>query len=129
MATNNIRPTGSRKPAKGKSADIVVKDSAATITIKNPVPPRPAKPALRDDDELDARHLLHVLTEIKNGNFDVRMPIDSLGLNGKICDTLNEIIMLNEKMTVDFTWAWPPSFPSVPTSSATRVTSDENEFS
>ena len=23
------------------------------------------------------------------------------------------------------TWAWPPSFPSVPTSRATRVTSDE----
>jgi hypothetical protein len=28
-----------------------------------------------------------------------------------------------------FTWACPPSLPSVPTSRATRVTSDENEFS
>ena len=28
-----------------------------------------------------------------------------------------------------FTWAWPPSLPSVPTSRATRVTSEENEFS
>ena len=27
------------------------------------------------------------------------------------------------------TWAWPPSLPSVPTSRATRVTSDANEFS
>src|SRR5947209_13465115 len=25
-----------------------------------------------------------------------------------------------------FTWAWPPSFPSVPTSRATRVTSEAN---
>src|SRR6186713_2961422 len=30
---------------------------------------------------------------------------------------------------IPFTSAWPPSFPSVPTSLATRVTSDENEFS
>ena len=28
-----------------------------------------------------------------------------------------------------FTSAWPPSFPSVPTSRATRVTSEANEFS
>ena len=28
-----------------------------------------------------------------------------------------------------FTMAWPPSRPSVPTSRATRVTSDANEFS
>ena len=28
-----------------------------------------------------------------------------------------------------FTWAWPPSLPSVPTSRATRVTSEANELS
>src|SRR5437773_2684314 len=28
-----------------------------------------------------------------------------------------------------FTWAWPPSFPSVPTSRATRVTSSANDDS
>ena len=28
-----------------------------------------------------------------------------------------------------FTWAWPPSLPSVPTSRATRVTSAANELS
>ncbi len=27
------------------------------------------------------------------------------------------------------TWAWPPSFPSVPTSRATRVTSEVNTLS
>jgi HAMP domain-containing protein/signal transduction histidine kinase/CheY-like chemotaxis protein len=55
--------------------------------------------------QLDARALLHVLTEIKNGNFNVRMPIDEVGLNGKICDTLNDIISLNEKMMQEFTRA------------------------
>ncbi len=42
---------------------------------------------------------------MKNGNFNVRMPIDEVGLNGKICDTLNDIISLNEKMMQEFTRA------------------------
>ncbi len=54
---------------------------------------------------MDNRELLKVLTEVKNGNFSVRMPIDQVGLSGKICDTLNEIISLNEKMMTEFTRA------------------------
>src|SRR5688572_22662883 len=54
---------------------------------------------------LDSRELLEVLTQVKNGNFNVRMPIDQVGISGKICDTLNEIISLNEKMTMEFTRA------------------------
>ena len=54
---------------------------------------------------VDSRELLHVLTQVKNGNFSVRMPIDQVGLSGKICDTLNEIISLNEKMMMEFTRA------------------------
>ncbi|MDP1727296.1 MAG: HAMP domain-containing protein [Bacteroidota bacterium] len=54
---------------------------------------------------LDNKELLLVLTEVKNGNFNVRMPIDQVGLSGKICDTLNEIISLNETMMVEFTYA------------------------
>src|SRR6185436_18624315 len=49
--------------------------------------------------------LLHVLTEVRNGNFRVRMPIDETGIKGKICDTLNEIISLNERMMEEFTKA------------------------
>ena len=58
-----------------------------------------------ETDILDTKELFAVLTEVKNGNFSVRMPIDQLGLNGKICDTLNEIIDLNEKMMFEFTKA------------------------
>src|SRR5687767_9764224 len=54
---------------------------------------------------LDNQELLRVLTEVKNGNFNVRMPINQLGLSGKICDTLNDIISLNEKMMQEFTRA------------------------
>jgi HAMP domain-containing protein/signal transduction histidine kinase/DNA-binding response OmpR family regulator len=50
----------------------------------------------------DLKELLRVLTEVKNGNFTVRMPFDETGINGKIYDTLNEIITLNERMMAEF---------------------------
>ena len=56
-------------------------------------------------DTLDKKELLKVLMEVKNGNFSVRMPIDQLGINGKVCDTLNDIIELNERMMHEFTKA------------------------
>jgi len=49
--------------------------------------------------------LLKTLTDVRNGNFDVRMPIDQTGISGKICDVLNEIISLNQKMAEEFTRA------------------------
>ncbi len=63
-----------------------------------------------DDDggpslNFNSKQLLKVLMEVKNGNFSVRMPIDEVGINGKICDTLNDIISLNERMMFEFTKA------------------------
>ena len=49
------------------------------------------------NEQFDSRQLLKVLMEVKNGNFAVRMPIDEVGLNGKICDTLNDIIVFFDK--------------------------------
>jgi len=56
-------------------------------------------------ENFNSKQLLKVLMEVKNGNFAVRMPIDEVGLNGKICDTLNDIITLNERMMFEFTKA------------------------
>ena len=56
-------------------------------------------------NDLDAHELLNVLSEIRNGNFSVRMPIDKLGINGKICDMLNDIITLNEILVEELTVA------------------------
>ena len=50
------------------------------------------------EDELDSRELLAVLAEVRNGNFSARLPIDKTGISGKICDTLNDIISLNETL-------------------------------
>jgi len=53
---------------------------------------------LEFSDHLNNRELLRVLAEVRSGNFSVRMPIDMVGISGKICDTLNEIISLNETL-------------------------------
>src|SRR5215213_5288927 len=58
-----------------------------------------------DDISLDTRELLRVLGEVRNGNFSLRMPIDKIGISGKICDTLNEIISLNEILMLELTKA------------------------
>jgi HAMP domain-containing protein/signal transduction histidine kinase/CheY-like chemotaxis protein len=63
------------------------------------------KDAKTQDNILNAKDLLRVLREVRAGNFSVRMPIDKIGISGKVCDTLNEVIELNEKMMQEFTKA------------------------
>ncbi|HJV52045.1 MAG TPA: hypothetical protein VJ652_11325, partial [Noviherbaspirillum sp.] len=50
------------------------------------------------NQELEAKLLLSVLTALKKGDFSARMPSDWTGLAGKIADTLNDIIESNEQM-------------------------------
>src|SRR5262245_20059177 len=47
---------------------------------------------------LDANHLLATLIAFKKGNFSVRLPVNQVGLAGKIADVLNDIFELNENM-------------------------------
>src|ERR1700693_4057419 len=42
--------------------------------------------------------LLKTLIAFKRGNFAIRMPVDQTGIQGKIADTLNDILELNQKM-------------------------------
>ncbi|MEP0888637.1 HAMP domain-containing protein [Leptolyngbya sp. NM3-A1] len=53
------------------------------------------------DSTIDLKQLLSVLTEVKKGNFAIRMPVDQTGIAGKIADTLNDIIEKNEQMTTE----------------------------
>src|SRR5436190_3842969 len=53
-------------------------------------------------NEIDLNQLLKTLIAVKKGDFTVRMPVDKTGIAGKIADTLNEIIELNEKMANEF---------------------------
>src|SRR5687767_13537497 len=43
------------------------------------------------------RLLLRTLTAMKKGDFGVRMPVEFTGVQGKIADSLNDILELNER--------------------------------
>jgi HAMP domain-containing protein/signal transduction histidine kinase/CheY-like chemotaxis protein len=52
--------------------------------------------------ELTDSEFYDILLKVRNGNFSVRLPADQVGIKGKIYDTINEIIELNEKMEFEF---------------------------
>src|SRR5438093_8693630 len=54
-------------------------------------------------DSLEAKQLLKVLIALKKGDFSVRLTVEWTGTSGKIADTLNEIIELNEKLVKELT--------------------------
>ncbi len=61
---------------------------------------------VQEQEDLDqSKELLRVLMRVKNGDFNARMPSDQYGLHGKIYDTLNDIIDMNERMMAEFTKA------------------------
>ena len=60
------------------------------------------KAEVMTSEALNQKELLKVLTAFKRGDFSVRMPEDGVGLGGKISDTLNEVLELNENMCREF---------------------------
>jgi hypothetical protein len=54
---------------------------------------------------LNSREFLRFLSEMRNGNFSVRLPVEHMGLDGKICDAMNEIISLNEALMLELSKA------------------------
>jgi HAMP domain-containing protein/signal transduction histidine kinase/DNA-binding response OmpR family regulator len=101
--------TSKKRTTNGKAHVLNSADVTATVQTAplKETKPKSKSPATSDwsDDNLDLKELLRILSEVKSGNFDVRMPIDQLGLSGKICDTLNDIISLNEILFLELTTA------------------------
>jgi HAMP domain-containing protein/signal transduction histidine kinase/DNA-binding response OmpR family regulator len=58
--------------------------------------PAPTPPATTD--RVDERILLSVLTSFKKGDFSARLPVEWTGVAGRISDTLNDLVEINQKM-------------------------------
>jgi len=58
-----------------------------------------------DSSQLDLRELLRVLSLVKNGKLDTRMPVTQAGINGRICEVLNDIIDMNERLVAEISEA------------------------
>src|SRR5437588_287881 len=50
----------------------------------------------------DTSTLLKTLIAFRDGDFSVRLPVDQVGVAGKIADTLNDIFKLNQRMASEF---------------------------
>ena len=50
---------------------------------------------------LPGQALLQALQKVRAGNFSVRLPGDLTGIEGKIADTFNDIVMANERMAAE----------------------------
>ncbi len=53
-------------------------------------------------DAFDTSVFLKTLIAFRDGDFSVRLPVDRVGVAGKIADTLNDIFKMNERMASEF---------------------------
>ncbi len=51
---------------------------------------------------LDKKQLLHALTSLKKGDFTTRLPLEWVGLDGKIADAFNGVVEKNERLAREF---------------------------
>src|SRR5213594_1630833 len=51
------------------------------------------------ENQVELKQLLNALIAFKRGSFSVRLPADWTGLAGKVADTFNEVIAINERMS------------------------------
>src|SRR3984893_16182378 len=54
---------------------------------------------LNGEKDAELKQLLVALTEFKRGDFSVRLPDDWTGIAGKVADTFNDVIGINERMS------------------------------
>jgi HAMP domain-containing protein len=56
----------------------------------------------KNEKFLNSSELFEIILKVKNGDFSCRLPTKQIGTEGKIYDTLNDIIEMNEKMESAF---------------------------
>src|ERR1700677_321914 len=56
---------------------------------------------LAESDSLDVHQLLKTMIALKRGDFSVRLPIEWTGMAGKIADTFNYVVEMNERMAME----------------------------
>ncbi|MBA3710633.1 MAG: HAMP domain-containing protein, partial [Planctomycetes bacterium] len=55
-----------------------------------------------ESETFDKKRLLEALAALKRGDFTVRLPIEWAGIDGKIADTFNAVMELNQLIAHDF---------------------------
>src|SRR5262252_5888872 len=58
-------------------------------------------PGTLEPTTLDAATLLTVLKAVRKGDFTARLPDDWIGVPGKVADTFNEVVEMNERLAAE----------------------------
>ena len=61
--------------------------------------PQSANSSYLNGDQLDSKQLLAALTAFKRGDFSAQLPDDWTGIAGKVADSFNDVIRLNQRLT------------------------------
>ena len=71
--------------------------------MKNPSTPRTrrANGSRVDGDQLDTTQLLTALVALRRGDFSAHLPDHWTGVAGKIADTFNDVIRINQRLTTE----------------------------
>ena len=72
--------------------------SERLLTSSPPAPSGISEAALT---EAFSRQLLSAMSELRSGNFDVRLPNDLLGIEGRIADAFNDLAVLNQQRAME----------------------------
>jgi HAMP domain-containing protein/signal transduction histidine kinase/CheY-like chemotaxis protein len=88
---NGSNGNGHRLPRGGEAADILSQQPNIATLLSAPR-------GQRRGDELDKGTLLRALMAFKKGDFSVRLPVDLKEMDGKIADTFNDVIEMNQRM-------------------------------
>ena len=60
---------------------------------------RSANSSRLNGDQLDSKQLLAALAALKRGDFSAQLPDDWTGIAGKVADTFNDVIRINQRLT------------------------------
>jgi HAMP domain-containing protein/signal transduction histidine kinase len=61
--------------------------------------PQSANSSYLNGDQLDSKQVLAALTAFKRGDFSAQLPDDWTGIAGKVADSFNEVIRINQRLT------------------------------
>src|SRR5690349_11997356 len=73
-------------------------DGGLALRNKNAAP---AGGRIGELEALEKKQMLAALTALKKGDFSMRLPDHLSGIDGRIADTFNHVVELNEKMAAE----------------------------
>ncbi|HEX8561718.1 MAG TPA: HAMP domain-containing protein [Flavobacterium sp.] len=94
-----MKKTTKAKAKSAKAEDAVIAVPVVAVAKR---PKSKNRSIHAEDSILTDAEFLKILLKVKNGNFAQRFPTDQNGVKRSICETLNDIIDLNERMVFEF---------------------------